>query len=574
MSLFPFHPFLLYNPAFQTYNMRTSLYHQIEEFCRGLSGLKAFSLFLLVTVSAYIYTLYCGYIWDDERHVLMDSSLWGLGGLWKIWFSREMQQYYPLIYSSFWIEANLWGLSPAMSHIINVAVHALNAFLLYSVLKHLNIRGALFAGLIFALHPVHVESVAWISERKNVLSGLFYLLSLYAFLKSEDRPGKGLYMLSLALFVLALLCKTVACTLPAALLIIRWMRGRSIGAGYIAGLIPFFALGLAFGLLTVWWEANIVGASGHMWEMGYIERVLLAGRIFWFYIYKLILPFELIFIYPRWQVDLSAAWQWLFPAGAVLAAALLFALSRRIGRGPVAALAFFLVTLFPALGFIDVYPFQFSFVADHFQYMASVGPISLFAGTVARAARKGVSSKKALSAAALLLAALWGLSFSQTFAYKDSDTIWKDTIAKNPAAWIAHTNLAVPHINDDHALAIEHLEKAYGLNPSNETISHALGLALFKKSRELAAKGMEVEAMEHNGRAIMLYEEALALEPRYVEAHINLGVSLAQADDYDAAIEHFQKALLLNPSKTFVRKNIERMLELKAMTHPIEWKMR
>jgi tetratricopeptide (TPR) repeat protein len=455
----------------------------------------------------------------------------------------------------------------------------MNAFLLYSVLKHLNVRGALLAGLIFALHPVHVESVAWISERKNVLSGLFYLLSMYAFLKCEDRPGKGLYFFSLALFILALLCKTVACTLPAGLLIIRWMRGRNIGAAYIASLVPFFALGLAFGLLTVWWEANIVGASGHMWEMGYIERVLLAGRIFWFYIYKLILPFELIFIYPRWQVDLSAFWQWLFPAGAVLAAALLFAFSRRIGRGPVAALAFFLVTLFPALGFIDVYPFQFSFVADHFQYMASVGPISLFAGTAAWAAGRGAPSEKTLSAAgvllaALLLAALWAMSFSQTLAYKDSDTIWKDTLDKNPKAWIAHTNLAVAHINDDHDFAIAHLEKAYGLNPRNETISHALGLALFKKSRELSAKDMEVESMEYNRRSIALYEEALALEPRYVEAHINLGVSLAQADDYEGATEHFQKALQLNPSKAFVRKNIERTMEVNAMSHPIEWKMR
>ena len=558
---------------------RSNLFNKIEESGQGFSSLKALLLFLLVTVSAYIYTLNCGYIWDDDRHVLMDSSLWGLAGLWKIWFSREMQQYYPLIYSSFWLEANLWGLSPAMSHIINAAVHALNAFLLYAVLKHLNVRGALFAGLIFALHPVHVESVAWISERKNVLSGLFYLLSLYAFLKSEDRPGKGLYILSLVLFIMALLCKTVACTLPAALLIIRWMRGRNIGAGYVAGLIPFFALGLAFGLLTIWWEANLVGASGHAWEMSYIERVLLAGRVFWFYIYKLLAPFELIFIYPRWQVDPSAAWQWLPPAGAVLAAALLFALSRRTGRGPAAALAFFLVTLFPALGFIDVYPFQFSFVADHFQYMASAGPISLFAGTAAWAAARGASSEKALPAAgilaaALLLAVLWALSFSQTFAYKDSATIWKDTIARNPKAWIAHTNLAVDSINDDHDLAIVHLEKAYGLNPSNEIISHALGLALFKKSSELSAKGMEAEALEYNGRAIALYKEALALEPLYVAAHINLGVSLGNAEDYDGAIGHFQTALRLNPSKTFVRKNIERMLDLKAMTHPLELKMR
>lgn len=556
---------------------RTNLFNKIEEFTQGLSGLKALSLFMLVTLSAYIYTLNCGYIWDDERHVLMDSSLWGLAGLWKIWFTREMQQYYPLIYSSFWLESNLWGLSPALSHLINAAFHALNAFLIYAVLKHLNVRGALFAGLIFALHPVHVESVAWISERKNVLSGFFYLLSLYAFLKSEDTPEKkGLYILSLVLFVMALLCKTVACTLPVALIIIRWMRGRDIRPGYIAGLIPFFALGLAFGLLTVWWEANLVGASGQMWELSYIERALLAGRIFWFYLYKLLAPFELIFIYPRWQVDSSAVWQWLPPAGAVLSVALLLALSRWIGRRPFAAMAFFLVTLFPALGFIDVYPFQFSFVADHFQYIASAGPISLFAGMAVWAARRcgKTSPATGMLAAVVLLAALWALSFNQTFAYKDSSSIWNDTIAKNPNAWIAHTNLAVPSISTDQDFAITHLEKAYGLNPSNETIAHALGLAFFEKSRKLSAKDMEAEALEYNGRAIALFKEALALEPRYATAHINLGASLANAEDYDGAIKHFQIALRLQPSKTFVRKNIEHTMDLKALSHPLELKIK
>jgi tetratricopeptide (TPR) repeat protein len=330
------------------------------------------------------------------------------------------------------------------------------------------------------------------------------------------------------------------------------MRGRDIGARYVAGLIPFFALGLVFGLLTVWWEANLVGASGRMWEMGYIERVLLAGRVFWFYIYKLIVPVDLIFIYPRWQVDSSAIWQWIFPAGVVLAAALVLAFSRRIGRGPAAAMAFFLVTLFPALGFIDVYPFQFSFVADHFQYMASIGPISLFAATAAWAAGRRASSEKAwpsaVLAAALLLAVLWALTFSQTFAYKDSASIWKDTIARNPEAWIAHANLGVDSINDDLDSAMAHLEKACALNPTNETISHARGLAFFKKSRVLSAKGMEGQALEYNGRAIAFYRKALALEPRYVEAHINPGL-VAHADDYDGAIVHFQEALRLNPSK-------------------------
>lgn len=553
----------------------SNLSDKIEKSVSGLSNLKALSLFLAVTVSAYLYTLNCGYIWDDERHVLMDSSLWGLAGLWKIWFSREMQQYYPLIYSSFWLEANIWGLTPAASHMVNAVIHALNAFLLYAVLRHLNIRGALFAGLIFALHPVHVESVAWISERKNVLSGLFYLLSLYAFLKYEDKPGKGLYILSLLLFVMALLCKTVACTLPAVILIIRWMRVRGTGTAYAARLVPFFGLGLAFGLLTIWWEANLVGASGQAWDMGYLDRALVAGRVFWFYLYKLIAPFELIFIYPRWQIDTSAIWQWAFPAATVLAAALLLGLSKRVGRGPFASMGFFIVTLFPALGFIDVYPFQFSFVADHFQYMASAGPISLFAASAAAwTASRGVSYAKALSAAVLFLTLLWALSLSQTFIYRDSNTLWKDTAARNPAAWIAHANLAVASIDTDPDAAIAHGEKAYRMNPSNELISNALGLAYYKKSKALAEKDMDAESREHNAKAIELYRQAISKEPRYASAHINMGISLMQKEDYDGAIEHFRQALRLNPSKTFVTKNIELTLELKAMPHPLELNMR
>jgi tetratricopeptide (TPR) repeat protein len=255
----------------------------------------------------------------------------------------------------------------------------------------------------------------------------------------------------------------------------------------------------------------------------------------------------------------------------------LSAFSRRVGRGPAAALAFFLVTLFPALGFIDVYPFQFSFVADHFQYMSSAGPISLFAGTAAWASQRCASLEKArtpAALAALVLGALWALSFSQTFAYKDSDAIWNDTLDKNPGAWIAHTNLAVVRIEKEPDFAIGHLEKAYGLNPSNETIIHALGRAFYIKGRELSAMGMDRQAMEYNGRAIALYKEAISREPRYTEAHVNLGVALGRAEDYDGAIAHLQTGLRLKPSKTYLKMNIERMVDLKAMTHPIEKEMR
>jgi hypothetical protein len=236
----------------------SNLFNKTEQPIRGRSNLKALSLFVLVTVSAYLYTLYCGYIWDDERHVLMDSSLWGLAGLCKIWFSSEMQQYYPLIYSSFWIEANLWGLNPAISHTVNALIHALNAFLLYAVLKHLHIRGALFAGLIFALHPVHVESVAWISERKNVALRPFLPPFLYAFLKRRQaRKRDCTSFLSSCSSWRSL---QNGRTLPAAILIIRWMRARDIRD--ICAPRPFFRWACLLSLLLSGGRPTSSGRAG------------------------------------------------------------------------------------------------------------------------------------------------------------------------------------------------------------------------------------------------------------------------------------------------------------------------
>lgn len=531
--------------------------------------LKVSAQYFLLTFIAYLYVVNCGFIWDDDAHVLMDPSKWSLANLWRIWFTKETQQYYPLVYTSFWIEGNIWGVSPMASHLVNVGLHALNAVLVYVALKRLNVKGAWLAGLIFALHPVHVESVAWISERKNVLSGSFYLLAFLSFLKFEESSLKRWYLGSLLLFLCALLSKTVSSTLPAVLIVVLWMTGKKIDFKKIALLAPFFLLGLVFGLITIWWETNMVGASGNTFDIGYIERVLLAGRVVWFYLAKLLFPFGLIFIYPRWQMDAMALWQWFFPIAAFVTALSLFYYSKAIGRQAFASFAFFGITLFPALGFFNVYPFKFSFVADHFQYLASIGPISLFAGVAAWGAETAEKKWKRFSAMkavlpVLLFALLGALTFRQTLIYKDAETVWQDTLNKNPNAWIAHNNIGLGFLSKgEYDTALGYFEKAYELNPSDAIVNYNLGLALFNVSNVFTSSGDGQRALECNERAIKHYREALAIKPGYADAHVNLGVALVKYGEYDDAIDHYRKALFIKPELGFINNNIEIALRLK-----------
>lgn len=531
--------------------------------------LKVSAQYFLLTFIAYLYVVNCGFIWDDDAHVLMDPSKWSLANLWRIWFTKETQQYYPLVYTSFWIEGNIWGVSPMASHLVNVGLHALNAVLVYVALKRLDVKGAWLAGLIFALHPVHVESVAWISERKNVLSGSFYLLAFLSFLKFEESSLKRWYLGSLLLFLCALLSKTVSSTLPAVLIVVLWMTGKKIDLKKIALLAPFFFLGLIFGLITIWWETNMVGASGNTFDIGYIERVLLAGRVVWFYLAKLLFPFGLIFIYPRWQMDAMALWQWFFPIAAFVTALSLFYYSKAIGRQAFASFAFFGITLFPALGFFNVYPFKFSFVADHFQYLASIGPISLFAGLAAWGAETAEKKWKRFSAMkavlpVLLFSLLGALTFRQTLIYKDAETVWQDTLNKNPNAWIAHNNIGLGFLSKgEYDTALGYFEKAYELNPSDAIVNYNLGLALFNVSNIFTSSGDGQRALEYNERAIKHYREALAIKPGYADAHVNLGVALVKYGEYDDAIDHYRKALFIKPELGFINKNIEIALRLK-----------
>ena len=545
---------------------------------------------VLMTILVYLPAIQGGFVWDDDAYVTENQLLTSPKGLVRIWLEPlSTPQYYPLVFSSFWLEYQLWRLRPIGYHVVNVLLHATSALVLWLLLKRLCIPGAWLAAAVFALHPVHVESVAWVTERKNVLAGLFYLISaLYLVrffgLDREEQEQSShswyLYVAALILFACALLSKTVTCSLPAAIiLVLWWKRGRVIWREVVS-LVPFILLGLAFGLLTVWVERHHVGATGSSWELSFLERCLIAGRALWFYAGKLVWPGELIFNYPHWRIDSSVWWQYVYPLGAIMMILVLWTFRQTIGRGPLVAVLFFCGTLFPALGFFNTYPMLFSYVADHFQYLASIGLIALAVGALTRIALIRPARLQQIGVClGLGVLLLLGINtWHQSRIYTDQETLWRDTLEKNPDSWLAHNNLAAVLVKRGRfKQAIDHYYEVLRLRPDYAEAHNNLGGLLETQGRYMKAIAHYTEALRldhdyaeaHNDlgalfmqlgmydKAIGHISEALRLAPDYAEAHNNLGVLLMRQGMIRRAVGHYSEALRLKPNFTEARYNLE-----------------
>ena len=549
----------------------------METYSRGRIWLGVGAI-LACTLLAYLPALQGGYVWDDDRYVTDNLTLRSVEGLARIWGEiGAVPQYYPIVHTTFWVEYHLWGLEPLGYHLDNVLLHACNALLLWFVLRRLGLRGGWFAALIFALHPVHVESVAWITERKNVLSAFFYFLSLLAYMRFNplerfaDTPRRrwGAYALALVLFTLALLSKTVACSLPAVILLLVWWKRGRIGKHDVAALVPWFLIGLALALLTIAVEKVHVGAEGEIWAFSFLERCLIAGRAVWFYAAKLVWPAALTFVYPRWSIDASVGWQYVFPLLAIMCVSVLWLLRRRAGRGPLVAVLIFVGTLVPALGFFNVYPMKYSFVADHFQYLASAGLIALACVLGARilAASAGGFPLRATLVVALA-AVLGSLTWQQSRIYESAETLWRDTIAKNSEAWMAHHNLArILIMRGDDREAMESVRRTLDIKPDHAAAHINRGVLLLKLQRIGAAEeafrtAIELDSNSYPGYfnlgklraregdlapATSLFREAIELKPELAEPRLSLAEVYLRMQRMDAAEEQFRAILLENP---------------------------
>jgi len=521
---------------------------------------------LAATLFAYLPALNGTFLWDDDRHVTR-AGLQSLEGLREIWFQLgATQQYYPLLHSAFWFEHALWGEAVVGYHLINVLLHATAALLVVLIARRLSLAGAWLAGFVFALHPVCVEAVAWISEQKSTLSGVFYLGSVLAYLSFGETRRRSRYLLALGLFILALLSKTVTATLPAVLLVMFWWkRGRLEWRRDIRPLLAWFPVGAAAGLFTAWVERRFVGAEGADYTLSLARRVLLAGRAIWFYAAKIVWPANLIFTYPRWNLNPGEWWQWLFPAGVVVVAIALVLLLRR-SRGPLAGFLIFAGTLVPVVGFLNVYPFRYSWVADHFQYLAMLG---LIVPAAAGFMSLPVPRKDAIAVAILVV--LGALTWRQCGMYRNAETLYRTTLERNPDAYMAHNNFGNFLLGEGRVQnAIAQFQAALRTEPNNSEAHDNLGNALSQVPDRMPEAIAEYQAAlrispndseVHNnlGSALMNvpgrtadgiaeFQTAVRLRPWYVEAHVNLGNALLELPGHraDAVIE-FETALQLQP---------------------------
>jgi len=579
------------------------------------------SAFLVIAcLAVYIPAIRGGFVWDDDDYVTQNPLLVAPDGLYKIWFSKEQtSQYFPLVYTTFRLEHKLWGFNPLGYHITNIILHIINSLLLWRLLRLLDVPGAWLAAAIFALHPVQVESAAWITERKNVLMTMFFFLSLLAWVRFMEKPAIYLYFLSLVFYILALFSKTTACTLPAALVLILWMKNILIDKRRWQQITPYVVLGLAMGIFVVWREHYILGTSRLKLELNPVERLLLAARALWFYIGKLIWPTKLTFSYPKWDISWTQPVQYLWLIAWVVVGWCMWHWRERLGRGVIAGIVFFVATLSPMLGFISLYTFRYTYVADHYQYVASIGLIAIVAALGYRAAAK---IRLLPIVAAIILAGYGVLSRQQCYTYRNLETLWRDTLTKNPNSWIAYYNLGIALKEQgrlDEAIsqyrqalqikpdlieaynnlamvftaqnkfteAVDVCQQAMHIKPDDPDIHYNLGIALGKYDRldeaadhfrqALRLKPDYADACYNLGRvlhlqgkldeAIVYYQQAINLNPNFPKAHNNLGVVFSLQGKFDEAAEHFRQALRLKPDYTEAQANLEKALQTQVNPH-------
>lgn len=545
-----------------------------------LAGVLA--LTLLTAVSYAPAMLWGGFVWDDrvvtDAKVLRDAF-----GLWRIWFSPADLKlweghYWPLVYTSFWVERRLWGLNPAGYHLVNVVLHLVNALLLWRLLSRLEAPGAWLVAAVFAVHPVHVESVAWVIERKDLLSGLFYLTACLVWTRGGALPRLWSrdYSLSLGLFALGMLCKSIVVTLPVVLLLLHWQRGGA-AAQAARRLLPFFGAALALALADL---AFVRASEEIAFDFTLLERLLIAAQALWFYLGKLLWPVELAVIYPHWEVGAGNLAGWACVAGAAALGAALWGWRRPLGRGPLAGMLFFGATLLPVLGLVDYGYMRFSFVADRYQYLASAGALSVLIGLAARGMERwraglsgtgadGVLRWAATGLAAALLITLGALTWRQASIYQDDVTFFRHILSHNPTAQSAQYNLGNALLNAGRPQeALEAYRIAMEQDPPRADAYSNTGRAFMDLNRlEEAVKWLQ-QALELDPRhevswqnlalarirqqrleeALAIYQHLLSIAPGNVGAHSGLGVALHYLGRTEEALQSVDRALTLDPS--------------------------
>jgi tetratricopeptide (TPR) repeat protein len=545
-----------------------------------LSTLGGILLIVLLTAAAYLPAMRGGYLMDDDLYVTANHLLPAGDGLYRFWFTTEPVDYFPLSNSLLWFEYHLWGINPIGYHVSNLIFHIAASMLVWMVLRQLTIPGAFFAALLFAIHPVNVESVAWIAQCKDVMAVFFLLLSILWYLKSDKGTW---YWLSLAACVAAMLSKGSAVVLPPLLLLILWWK-RGITRRDLLRTAPFFVAAALLTLVNMWFAFH--SSATAIRHVTHVERLLGAAAVVWFYLYKALLPIDLSFVYPLWTIHAGELRWWLpLIAALVVTGLLIWKRRSRLGGTLLFAWMFFCIALVPVMGFTDVGFFQYSLVADHYQHIALLAVTTLLAAAWSRwpspAARK-------ISAVVIVLV-LSGLTWQRNRLFGSPTALYEATLEKNPDCWLAHTNLGNEFVSAGQTeQAIEQFQSALRANPQYAVAHVSLGnlelnaghtqeaieqyrqavalspgllVAEYNLGRALNGAGQPLEAIPH-------LEQALRAQPDYAEAHNNLGLAFASLGRTSEAVEEFQKAIQFKPDYAEAQSNWGNLL-LQAGEFPL-----
>jgi tetratricopeptide (TPR) repeat protein len=503
-------------------------------------GLILFGLVLL------IYGLGIGreFLFDDLEYIARNPLLRRADAFRLFWFTSEAFNYYPLFWSLLRLQWMLWGDHATGYHLVNLLVHGANAVLLWRIGRAWRLPGAWWAGALFAVYPLNVQTIAWAAEQKNTWSFFFMALAVLAFIRHTRDQRWQSYGLSLLCFFAALACKTSIVGLPFFLAIYYGFGRERAARSYLVRLLPFFVFSLAAGVTTLWFEHHRVGAASHLAALNVWQRLETAGATFWYYLGKAVLPVHLTPMYRGW-VDINAANHTMIPA--LLAILLLVACGvwwRKIGAPAALGIVYYALMMFPLLGIFDTNYFVYSLIADHWQYHALPGLLLAATTTVGRLVQRRprfVAWANLGGAFGVLgFAVLASLHFTH---FEDARTLWTYVISRNGEAWIAWYNLGNVHADEhDYPRALAAYRESIRIKPDYYR-------SRFNLANTLAAAGQ----MEEADRAYLAAQEIRNNDP---DADNNRAVALLQLGREDEAIAGFERALQLEPGKASANLNL------------------
>ena len=542
---------------------------------------------LIFLACLWIYTpVYHGeWLWDDDYLITANPAMRSVDGLWRLWFAPSTADFLPLTLSFLWMQWQFFGMDPTGYHIVSILLHALGACFLWMLLVRTKISGAWLAAMLFAVHPLCVESVSWVAEQKNTFSLPFFLLAAFFYVTFDQRESRKAYIFALLSFLAAMLSKSSVVMFPFLILLYAWWQRGTISRRDILRSAPFFLVSLALGMVTLLFQLHRAIGNEPIPIGGVDSRLAIAGMGTLFYLTKIFWPFGLLPIYPQWDANPPhpchfAAWIPLIAAG------VLFWMNRTSwGRHALMAFGFYFITLLPVLGFIAMSYMRVGWVSDHFVYIPMIGILTLIASTSTHLATKLQANVR--NAAWLGIAASLGGLLVQSHSYAaiwaNEDVLWLHTLKYNESCWQAHNRIGSREFNrGNHAIALTHFERATALRPDLAETQNNLGSGLLaardtkaatSRFREALRLSPDILAIQSNlGRALLLdgqnneaisiYSDLLKKAPAQAEFHCNLGITLFNAGRTDEAIASFKKALEIDPNLHDAKESL--MIAMKA----------